>query len=80
MARMLKGRYFPNCDFLEAQTGYRASFIWRSVMWGKRASGKGSSMANWGRSVCFDLFLQLASSRFLSLCEFGGDASFGYMG
>jgi hypothetical protein len=34
-ARVLKGRYFPKCSFLDASTTRSCSFTWRSLMYGK---------------------------------------------
>ncbi|XP_022159057.1 uncharacterized protein LOC111025497 [Momordica charantia] len=34
LAWVLKFKYFKNCDFIEASVGSRASFIWRSLLWG----------------------------------------------
>jgi hypothetical protein len=33
-ARVLKGRYFPNCDFWEAPQPRSSSFTWRSICFG----------------------------------------------
>ena len=34
-ASMLKARYFPNCSFLEAKKGGRASWVWSSLLSGR---------------------------------------------
>ncbi|XP_062014291.1 uncharacterized mitochondrial protein AtMg00310-like [Rosa rugosa] len=31
-AQVIKARYFPNCSFLEAVKGYRASWSWSSLL------------------------------------------------
>ncbi|PKA49974.1 Putative ribonuclease H protein [Apostasia shenzhenica] len=35
MARVLKAKYFHNCDFLMAQASPNSSYIWRSILWGR---------------------------------------------
>ncbi|XP_022159001.1 uncharacterized protein LOC111025446 [Momordica charantia] len=34
LAKVLKGRYFRNCDLLQAEIRGSPSFIWRSLVWG----------------------------------------------
>lgn len=38
---MLKGLYFPNCSFLEAKRGSRASWAWLSLLHGREVLEKG---------------------------------------
>jgi len=40
-ARVLKGRYFPNCTFWDAPLPRSSSFTWRSLMYGKEILMKG---------------------------------------
>ena len=35
-ARILKARYFPDCDFWEAPSPRSASYTWRSILFGKK--------------------------------------------
>ncbi|KAH0976609.1 hypothetical protein GBA52_026328 [Prunus armeniaca] len=32
--KVLKARYFPNCNFLAAGKGRASSYVWRSLIWG----------------------------------------------
>ncbi|XP_024155933.1 uncharacterized protein LOC112163903 [Rosa chinensis] len=40
---VLKARYFPNCDFLKAEKGYRASWGWSSLLDARDLLFKGAS-------------------------------------
>jgi hypothetical protein len=44
-ARVLKGRYFPNCDFWDAPKPRSASYTWRSIMAGNELVQNG---VRWG--------------------------------
>ncbi|CAL8148886.1 unnamed protein product [Prunus armeniaca] len=33
--KVLKARYFPNCNFLAAGKGRASSYVWRSLIWGR---------------------------------------------
>ena len=44
-AKVLKGRYFPNCEFWEAPKPRSSSFTWRSILFGKELVVSG---ARWG--------------------------------
>jgi hypothetical protein len=44
-ARVLKGRYFPDCDFLKAHKPRLSSFTWRSILFGRDLVMKG---LQWG--------------------------------
>lgn len=39
--RVLKARYFSRCTFLNAKTGYRPSYTWRSILQGQEILRKG---------------------------------------
>lgn len=41
-ARVLKGRYYPDCDFLNAPTPRSASYTWRSIRFGMELVRHGS--------------------------------------
>ncbi|CAN6555765.1 unnamed protein product [Malus baccata var. baccata] len=40
-ARVLKARYFPNCSFLDAKKGGRASWVWASLLAGREILREG---------------------------------------
>ncbi|KAH9681143.1 putative reverse transcriptase/RNA-dependent DNA polymerase [Citrus sinensis] len=42
MARVLKARYFKHEGFLNAKIGTNPSFIWRSILWGRKIILKGT--------------------------------------
>ena len=42
MARVLKARYFKHEGFLNAKIGINPSFIWRSILWGRKMILKGT--------------------------------------
>jgi ribonuclease HI len=44
-ARVLKGRYFPNCSFWEAPRPCSSSFTWRNILFGKEIVQQG---LRWG--------------------------------
>ena len=39
--RVFKAKYFPRCDFLQANLGANPSFAWRSIMVGQSIMKKG---------------------------------------
>ncbi|KAH9688162.1 reverse transcriptase domain-containing protein [Citrus sinensis] len=41
VSRVLEARYFRNSSFLCAKAGANASYIWRSIMWGRQVIKKG---------------------------------------
>ena len=41
VGRVLKGKYFKDCDFLGATKGYNPSYTWRSLIWGRELLKKG---------------------------------------
>ena len=41
MARILKARYFPDCSILEAVQKKKASYAWKSILYGKELVSKG---------------------------------------
>jgi hypothetical protein len=40
-ARVLKGKYFPNCTFIVATRKKKSSETWRAILHGRRALMKG---------------------------------------
>ncbi|XP_022150918.1 uncharacterized protein LOC111018954 [Momordica charantia] len=41
LSRVLKGRYFKDCSFMEAKISGNPSYIWRSILWGRDLLKKG---------------------------------------
>ena len=41
MAHILKAKYFPSADFLNAGVGHNASFTWQGICWGRDLLQKG---------------------------------------
>ncbi|XP_074313686.1 uncharacterized protein LOC141648876 [Silene latifolia] len=41
MVRVLKGKYFPNCSFMDAVVGNNSSYTWRSICEAKHVMGLG---------------------------------------
>lgn len=41
VARVFKGKYFAQTDILSAELGYRPSYVWRSIVWGKELLKRG---------------------------------------
>lgn len=54
--KVLKGRYHPDCSFMEAQVTRSCSFTWRSLMVGKRILEKG-------------LFWQVGDGKKIKICK-----------
>ncbi|KAL0312576.1 UNVERIFIED_CONTAM: hypothetical protein Sradi_5656900 [Sesamum radiatum] len=56
LSQILKSRYFPKCDFLQAKNGYNPSFTWRSIWEGRSTLeaglrwkiGNGKNVLVWG--------------------------------
>lgn len=42
VAKILKVRYFRHTDFMEAKLGSNPSFIWRSILWGRKILQQGT--------------------------------------
>ncbi|KAL9451496.1 hypothetical protein AB3S75_013125 [Citrus x aurantiifolia] len=42
VAKILKVRYFRHADFMEAKLGSNPSFIWRSILWGRKILQQGT--------------------------------------
>ncbi|XP_074278676.1 uncharacterized protein LOC141602272 [Silene latifolia] len=41
MGRVLKGKYFPTCSFMDAEIGINPSYTWRSILGAKEVMGLG---------------------------------------
>ncbi|KAL5737670.1 hypothetical protein ACOSP7_030431 [Xanthoceras sorbifolium] len=41
LSRVLKAKYFPNTNFLSSKLGWKPSFVWRSILWGREVIRKG---------------------------------------
>jgi hypothetical protein len=40
-ARVMKGKYFPHCDFMQAKKGKDSSHTWRAILSGRYALERG---------------------------------------
>lgn len=62
LARIYKGRYFSSSSFLDCGKGYRPSYAWRSILFGRellmkglmKSIGDGKNMFVWADSWIFD--------------------------
>lgn len=62
LARVYKGRYYANREFLECGKGYRPSYAWRSILFGRellqqgliKSIGNGRSTTVWGDKWILD--------------------------
>jgi len=45
LGKIFKGRYFPNCSFLEASAGHQPSYAWRSILSARELVHGGSRWA-----------------------------------
>src|SRR4051812_44649741 len=53
LARILKSRYFPNCNVNDAQVGFAPSYAWRSILSARDCVNKGSRwLIGTGAKVC----------------------------
>lgn len=41
VAKVLKAKYFHSTDFMKCKVGCNASYVWRSIVWGKELLDKG---------------------------------------
>ncbi|KAL5854197.1 hypothetical protein ACOSQ4_003999 [Xanthoceras sorbifolium] len=41
LAKILKAKYFPNTNFLKSKLGWKPSFVWRSILWGRDTLQRG---------------------------------------
>ena len=41
LAKVLQAKYYKHYDFLKAKLGYKPSFIWRSILWGRQVMHRG---------------------------------------
>ncbi|KAL0408314.1 UNVERIFIED_CONTAM: putative ribonuclease H protein [Sesamum radiatum] len=56
LSKILKARYFPKVDFMQAKKGYNSSYTWRSILEGRQVIeegikwrlGDGNSVRVWG--------------------------------
>ncbi|KAK3212151.1 hypothetical protein Dsin_016857 [Dipteronia sinensis] len=56
---VLKGKYFPHSDFLEANLGWSPSLIWQSIIWGRQLLVKG--LVGNGASIKVFSYIPVAS-------------------
>lgn len=62
LSRVYKAKYFPNKTFLEANIGYRPSYAWRSIVFGRellerglmKSIGDGKTTGIWSDKWVFD--------------------------
>lgn len=57
VGRVFKAKYYPNCNFLEAELGHSPSYVWRSVLESQYLLKKG---ARWrvGDGSCINVLGQ----------------------
>lgn len=55
-SRILRDKYFSNSEFMRAKTGNKASYLWRSLMWGRELLEKGKSWTV-GNGMSIDVWL-----------------------
>ncbi|KAL5798070.1 hypothetical protein ACOSQ2_002890 [Xanthoceras sorbifolium] len=41
LSQVLKAKYFPKSNFLSSKMGWKPSFVWRSILWGREVIRKG---------------------------------------
>ncbi|XP_031101990.1 uncharacterized protein LOC116005896 [Ipomoea triloba] len=58
VGRLLKAKYFPSCDFLDAQIGNNPSYIWRRVteLYDATVSSLLDEQGKWDLEILHDLF------------------------
>jgi hypothetical protein len=57
ITKLLKARYFPKCDFFEANIGHNPSYVWRSI-WSSKSVVKGGCKWSIGTGEKIDIWGQ----------------------
>lgn len=55
LGKVMKSKYYPNCNFLEASLGYNCSFSWKSI-WSSKALVKEGTLWSVGNGINIDIW------------------------